>query len=511
MADQANIKRREFLQTAAGAAGIIAGFPYISCGGRIHTKGESSSNILLIMTDEHNASVLGCYGNHISRTPNLDRLADQGITFENAYTNSPLCGPARLSFTSGKYVSRVHLWNNVCWLPAADYTSLPRLLNAEGYESYLCGKMHFDPTRNYGYIRTNPHYREQDVKTGRGERRDPDDMEINTRLRDMRFSEFHPADESRFMDHDNTITEEAITFLSNLKRSERPFFLAVGYITPHFPLIAPQEYWEPYINKVPMPYIPPGHIESLPLNYHHLRRAFGIVETDPEMVKKGRELYYGLVQWTDNEIGKLIKGLEKSDVADNTIVIYTTDHGENMGEHGLWWKNCMFDHAARIPLIISNPERWKGGQKRKEVCSLIDLAATIAEIGGVEVPEDWDGNSLCSLMDDPSTEWKNFAISEYYGHNIASGFAMIRRGNYKYVYHTKPAENYPAERELYDLDADPGEFQNLASNPDQKKRIEMMHAALVKELGNELDDIEQQCRAELARGYERTDIPNRKE
>lgn len=139
--------RREFLKVTGLAAGALM-MPQLVFGGY---KPSGKPNILVIMSDEHNASVLGCCGNDIVRTPNLDLLARRGVTFDSCYCNSPLCVPSRLSFTSGKYASRVSAWNNNCWLPTADYPSLPRVMNAAGYESILCGKMHYDKTRRYGF------------------------------------------------------------------------------------------------------------------------------------------------------------------------------------------------------------------------------------------------------------------------------------------------------------------------------------------------------------------------
>jgi len=470
---------------------------------------ERPPNILCIMSDEHNATITGCYGNRLVRTPHLDGLAARGVTFDCAYTNSPLCVPARLAFTAGKYISRIGAWSNSCWLPSDDYPSLPRFMNAAGYESLLCGKQHYDRARRYGFAEIGGNMN-RSFKTGRGGRRKADDTRINTRSRDGRFAQFHPGDDSGILRHDRRVTAGAIEFLSKRKRTDKPFFLFAGYLAPHFPLIVPERYWQPYKGRVPMPVLPPGHVEAQPLNYHHLRRGFGVVETDPKIVRKGRELYYGLTQWLDDEIGKVLRALAKSDVAENTVVIYTTDHGENMGEHHLWWKNCMFDHAARIPLIVSWPERWKGGQRRTGACSTVDIVQTIAELGGASLPDDWNGASLCRLLDDPKASWRDIAVSEYYAHNIASGFAMLRSGRYKYVYHTPPDKRHPAERELYDLEADPGEFTNLASRPAHKTRIERMHAALVKELGEHPDETEQRCRAHYAKGYGRQRRKTRK-
>jgi len=221
-----------------------------------------------------------------------------------------------------------------------------------------------------------------------------------------------------------------------------------------------------------------------------------------EVVRRGRELYHGLTQWVDREIGKVLDRLAGSAWAEDTVVIYTADHGENLGEHGLWWKNCMYEPAVRVPLIVSAPGRWKGGQRRRGACSLLDLARTIADLGGAATPDDWDGDSMAQWIDDPGAAWKDRAASEYYGHFIASGYAMVRMGRFKYVYHTPPDSRHPAERELYDLEADPGEFTNLAGRAQFSEQIGRMHAALIDEIGENPDDAEQRCRADYARGHE---------
>ena len=488
--------RREFLKTTGLAAGTLM-MPQLVFG---RSKPSIKPNILVIMSDEHNASVLGCYGDDIVQTPNLDRLARRGVTFDSCYCNSPLCVPSRLSFTSGKYASRVSAWNNNCWLPKADYPSLPRAMNVAGYESILCGKMHYDKTRRYGFeeignMNTSDKY-------GKGSRRKADDLKPKPGLSN-RFDKFYTSDDSNIMTHDRKVTAGTVEFLKNRRASDKPFFMLAGYIAPHFPLIVPEKYWQQYRGKVPMPKIPEGHLESQPLNYKHLRIGFNVEGVPDEIVRKGRELYYGLTQWVDEEIGKVLDCLADSEVADNTVVIYTTDHGENMGEHGLWWKNCLYEHASRVPLIVSWPARWKGGQRRTQVCSLVDLVQTIAELGGVDVPADWNGESMIQWLDDAGTEWKDLAVSEYYAHNIASGYAMIRKGRYKYVYHTPADAGHLAERELYDLQSDPGEFKNLAGEKKHKGRIDTLHAVLVKEIGENPDRTEQRCRAECAKGYAR--------
>lgn len=459
-------------------------------------------NILVIMSDEHNAGVMGCYGNKIVQTPNLDRLAQRGVVFENAYTNSPLCVPARLAFTTGKYISRCGGWNNDVRLSSDEYPSIARIMNAAGYESFLCGKMHYDAKHRYGFTEIGGNMNSS-VKTGRGGRRAADDLAVskNKKGESARFSDFRTGDESSVMKHDLKVTQGAVKFLSERRKEDKPFFLFVGYLAPHFPLIVPEKYWQTYKDRVPMPEMPPGTLESLPLNYQHLRVGFKMTDVPPDIVKKGRELYYGLTQWVDEQAGQVLTTLEKSDFADNTVVIYLTDHGENIGEHGLWWKNCVYESAARIPLVVSWPKRWTGGQRRIGACSIVDVVQTIAELGGAKVPSDWNGDSMCGWLDDSATKWKDLAVSEYYAHHIASGYSMIRQGDYKYVYHTRPDDKHPPQRELYNLKTDPGEFKNLTNDPDQQDRIRRMHAALVKEVGEDPEKTELRCREEVAKGY----------
>jgi len=481
------------LCAAVGVA--LAGAPRVNAAG---SERPNHPNILVIMSDEHNASVLGCYGNTLIRTPNLDSLASRGIVFESCYCNSPLCVPSRLSFTAGKYASRVGAWNNNCRLPA-DSPSLPRLLNAVGYESFLCGKMHYDATCRYGFTEIGGKMN-QSRMTGLGHRRPAGKIEPAPGYSD-RFQDFHTGETSGPMKHDQAVTAGVLEFLQQRQQGDKPFFLLAGYLTPHFPLIVPEQYWAHYKDKVPMPLIPEGFLDSLPLNYQHLRVGFHYENVPPDLVKKGRELYYGLTEWMDTEAGKVLGALAASAAASNTVVIYTADHGENMGEHGLWWKNAVYDPAARVPLIVSWSAHWSGGQRRAGACSLVDVVQTIADLGGAKTPTDWNGDSLVPLLARPDAPWKDRAVTEYYAHDIASGYAMIRSGRYKYVYHTAPDAQHPAQRELYDLQADRGEFHNLAGQPEQKALVEMLHAALVKEVGQDPEATERRCRADIAKGY----------
>jgi len=487
-----HLNRRQFISTAIGTSPALAAQPARSR--------ERQPNILVICSDEHNHGVTGCYGNQIARTPHLDGLADRGVVFDGCYTNSPLCVPSRLSLTAGKYIHRIAAWNNDTRLPSDGYPSLPRILNAAGYQSFLCGKQHYDIRHRYGFTEIGGNMNTNRM-AGRGNRRKADDESVKLKQAQDRFRDFRVGEDSHIIEHDRRVTAGVLDFLSPRSRADKPFFLFAGYLAPHFPLIVPERYWSHYKGRIPMPEIPSGFLDSLPLNYKHLRRGFGVVDVHPDIVRLGRELYYGFTEWIDAEIGKVLEALRKSPVGRDTVVIYTSDHGENMGNHGLWWKNCMYEQASRVPLLVSWAERWKAGGRRSGACSLVDMVRTVAEIGGAETPGDWDGTSMVRWLDDPNFRWKDVAVSQYYAHNIASGYAMIRTGDWKYVYHCSPDERHPSERELYDLRSDPGEFQNLATEVRQKPRIGTLHRQLLTELGEDPEESERRCRADYARGY----------
>jgi len=495
------ISRRKFLGTAAAAGMCSVALPESSSAAV--KKPQSKPNILWIMSDEHNQEVAGCYGNRIVQTPNIDSLAKRGITFDTHYCNSPLCAPSRLSLTAGKYISRVDVWGLASELPDADIASIPRVLNAAGYNSYLCGKQHYDYSRRYGFTEIGGNFNNW-YKTGVVRRRPPTYLE-QLRL-SPRFADFHPGNHGSTVEHDTGVTAGAVDFLSKPDDTGKPFFLFVGYLAPHFPLIVPEEYWQRYRGKVGMPNIPTSFLDSLSLNYKVQRAGFEEIGVPDDTVRKGRELYYGLTSWLDTEIGKVLAALEtQPEIAENTIIIYSSDHGENMGEHGMWWKNCMYEQSVRVPLVISWPKRWKGAQRRRGASSHVDLIQTIADIAGAKTPNDWNGDSMLPWMDHPHSSWKDYAVSEYYAHNTASGYVMSRAGDWKYVYHTVMDKDHPAERELYNLSTDPNEFNNLAAMPQYSARLKAMHERMVKEIGQDPDEIDQRARYQISRGYDRPD------
>lgn len=457
------------------------------------------------MSDEHHAGVMGCAGDKIARTPNLDALAARGVLFPAHYCSSPICTPSRQTFTTGKYVSGHNVWSNTPGVPEGTPT-LPRLLNSVGYESYLDGKMHYKGGETHGFhIIQEKSGATTPPKDAASLARPSTNPKPRRRLPAGVFpdqgpelgEEFKNAGSEEAMDTfvDVARRENAIKFLRERQPGAKPFFLTVGFIAPHYPLVAPAEYLAHYRDKVPLPEIPAGYVDSLPLNYKHLRNDRKFENVPPATVKAALEGYYARVEWIDHQIGQVLDALKASPFADNTIVVYTSDHGENMGEHGLWWKNCMYDSGARVPLIMSWPAQWKGGQTRGGACGMVDLVQTVANVAGAKPPADWKGESMVPWLDDPKHTWRDLAVSEYYAGYTASGIAMIRQGDWKYVYHTRADEQHGAERELYNLRLDPKELRNLAADPTNAGRMASMHAALVLETGEDPETTETRWRA----------------
>src|ERR1700744_1385407 len=245
-----HIDRREFIKSGA-LAGVASAYPKFFRS----AKDEKRPNILLIMSDEHNQRVTGCYGNQIVKTPNIDSLSAAGVTFENHYCSSPLCVPSRMSFTAGKYSSRVDVWGLTSELPSNDMPSIARIMSAAGYQPYLCGKMHYQESRRYGFIQTGGDFNNY-PKKGRGKRLAPADIKLHGTLSE-RFKNFHTGDQGGSVRHDRRVTAGAVDFLSK-RDSETPFFLVVGYLTPHFPLVVPEPFYAQYKDKVPALDLPAG-------------------------------------------------------------------------------------------------------------------------------------------------------------------------------------------------------------------------------------------------------------
>ena len=427
-------------------------------------------NLLLIMSDEHAPQFSGAYGHALVQTPNMDRLAHEGVLFERAYCNSPVCVPSRMSFMTGRYVHQIETWDNASPL-SSEIPTWAHLLRAVGYDVVLAGKQHFiGADQLHGF-------RAQLARDLHAELNHPiSDWSAGTPAAAAPWPAPAQAGagSTEEIETDDAVEAAALAYLRDPARRDAPWVLNASFIAPHFPFIVPQRFWDRYpVDKIDLPVIPPGHLEGQHPVYQRIRSNFGLVNYPQEQVRRARAGYYGLITYLDEKIGRLIAALDETGQRDNTLVVYCSDHGEMAGEHGLWRKSNFYEHSARIPLIMSWPGRLPSGHRVSQVVSLVDLTATLVEAAGASSTGLLDGDSLLGLARGSDDSWKDEAFSELHANGIARPIAMLRRGRYKLNYSLDDAP------ELYDLVADPGELRDLASDPDYRAIADDLRARLL--------------------------------
>ncbi len=430
---------------------------------------NSRPNILLIMSDEHAPMFSGPHGHPIVQTPHMDRLAAQGVCFENAYCNSPLCLPSRMSFMTGRYIHNIEVWDNDSIL-ATNAVTWPHRLRAVGYDVVLAGKQHFvGPDKLHGF-------RAQLARDPHGDHRHPiypwREGVVPAPQAWQGVYQAGPGT-TKEIEVDDEAEAAALAYLRDPARKEQPWALNVSFIAPHFPLVAPQQYWDLYPpEEMDLPTIPPGHLEALHPVYQRMRTMFGLIDYSDDELRRARAGYYALITYLDDKIGRLLTVLEETGQLEKTVVIYVSDHGEMAGEHGMWRKSNFYEQSARIPMLISWPGELPTGRRVREVVSLVDLIATLVDLTDAPTVAPLDGDSLLALARGNAKDWKDSAFSEYLAHGVVRPMAMLRRGRFKLNY---SLDDPP---ELYDLESDPGEFTDLAADP--------AHAATREALRNEL-------------------------
>jgi len=451
----------------------------------LSTQRPDRPNFLVVMSDQHDPMRSSTYGHPFVQTPNMDRLAREGITFRYAYCNTPLCAPGRISFMTGRYVHHIGTWDNATPQPS-DLVTWAHRLRALGYDAVLSGKMHFlGPDKLHGF-------REQIAFDLHGSQRheifawDEADGPI-TPAREWRHVAEAGKGTSKVIENDDRAEAAALAYLRDPARREQPFALCVGFIAPHDPWFAPEPYFSKYYPDVDMPNIPAGHLESLPPAASVLRTRHRMAGpfTDEE-IRRTRAAYYGMTTRLDEQIGRLLDCLDEQGLADNTVVVYTSDHGEMLGEHGLWRKSNFYEQSARVPLQVRLPDRRYAGRWVEQCVSLVDLTATILDLAGAPIDAFGDARlDGVTLMPSLRGElpWRDEVFGEYLAHGNDRPRAMVRRGNWKLCY-GYVAGSQP-QLELYDLAADPGEFTNLANRPE----CASVQAALLERLLEHWDPV----------------------
>ncbi len=420
-------------------------------------------NILFILSDQHAFNVMGSYGNKVVRTPNLDELASEGVSFDNIYTPSPICLPARMSILTGKFPYNHHCWTNSDTL-ASDIPTMAHSLGSVGYQPTLIGRLHaIGPDQLHGFVNRqvfdhcSDWYGGSDYSLGI----------LNKAQRPFKESIINSGPgQMSYEVLDREVTKKTINFLKKIsferkKGKKNPFALQVGFMLPHQPYVANPELFKYYENKVG----PPRLKKSKSGNNDWLdkwRNHTGLNDLNEKDEVRARAAYYALVETLDGFIGKIIKTLKENDLFENTLIIYTSDHGEQIGERNLWWKQTFYEESVKVPLIMS----WKGvfpeNIRNDEILNLIDLTATIVEAGkGMDLPF-IDGKSFLNNIT-KNYKGGNETFSEFCMDNSLSWSSikeplisrMIRSDCWKYIYY------HGYDDQMFNLKSDPDEMNNL--------------------------------------------------
>ena len=408
-------------------------------------------NQLILMTDEHSRKVLGCYGNKLVKTPNIDKLASEGTLFTDAYTNVPICVPARASFATGDYAHRSRHWDN-----ATPYFGTPSSWGASlqkaGITVGSIGKLHYrnaedDVGLDFQKI---PMHVVNGIGDVLGCVREP----LPKRWKALSMAEKIGPGETSYNNYDRQVATEAVDWLANNGQRETPWVLFVSMVAPHFPLIAPQEFYDLYD---PIGLMPTKPRENPEHPWHHAMRNCQIMDNfTPERTRIALASYYGLVTFIDDLIGKILKAVDHYNLGNNTQIFYLSDHGDNIGEREFWGKSNFYEESVGIPCIIKGPD-IPAQKICKTPVSLVDVYPTILKNAGIK-PEAKPGTSLVDLAnarDDP----QRLVFSEYHAMGSATGAFMIRKGQWKFVYYVM------MQPQLYNLDDDPDELHDLGTNP----------------------------------------------
>jgi choline-sulfatase len=434
-----------------------------------------AQNLLFILSDEHNRDITGCYGNPLVKTPHLDALAARGTRFRAAYCNCPICVPSRASLATGRYVHEIGCWDNAHPYDGSARGWGHRLIE-QGHEVAAIGKLHYrtldDQTGFSEEINTLHVVDGMGDLLGLMRRELPERGNVKALARDA------GRGESTYTHYDRSITLAAKDWLEGKarQRPDKPWLLFVGFVLPHFPLVAPPEFFDLYpLDRMPLPrFYRDGERPEHPV-LNALRGCLNYADYfDEERLRTALAAYHGMVSFLDHNIGRLLQALDETGLAADTRVIYTSDHGDNLGNRGFWGKSVMYEEAVAVPLIMAGDDIPQDHVVQTPV-SLVDLHPTFLEALG-EQPEPGarrPGRSLFELARHEVAD--RVVFSEYHAVGATAGIYMVRKGRWKYVH-------YVGHRpQLFDLEADPQEAQDLGASP--------AHASVRAELEAELRKI----------------------
>ena len=419
-------------------------------------------NVILIMADDLNHD-MSVYGHRQVRTPNLDRLAARGVRFDRAYTQFPLCSPSRVSLLTGLRpdATRVHDLQTDFRTTIPNVITLPQMFRNGGYAVLRVGKIyHYGNPGQIGTSGLDDPASWDAVVNPRGVDKDEEPQVTNlTPARGLGSALAYYASPAADEDHtDGKVAAETIALLE--KHKDRPFFIGAGFYRPHCPYIAPQKYF----NLYPLDGI------AAPAAAAPTRTPPAVRFTNPPHWGVGEQgqretirAYYASISFLDANVGRILDALDRLGLAENTIVVFVSDHGYHLGDHGHWMKETLFERSARTPLIIAGPGIASKGRATERIVELLDIYPTLAALAGVRAPRGLHGRSLAPLLRDPSAKWDHPALTQLRRGAGAARFMgySIRTGKWRYTEWDRGTRGI----ELYDEAADPGESDNLAASP----------------------------------------------
>jgi choline-sulfatase len=409
------------------------------------------------MSDEHNPLYSSPYGNDHTLTPNMQKLADEGVCFQNAYCPSPLCLPSRSAFISGKRVHEIQTYSNCNVALDKEIDSYGKMLDRNGIHSVHIGKVDvYADGEDLGFsemIRPGNRNLPGDVNHSRT----PMTIRQGAERRANGFGTRSGPCE------DEACVDETVEWIKEKGAvSDKPWVLCVNVVNPHFPHICPEEFWNMYENgdlpEYGMECETAKHPYAVDLRAHFKTEGFS-----EEQARGLRRGYYGCVSFVDSQLGRVMDAVSSSGLKESTNIVYTSDHGEMLGKFGMWWKCSMYEDSVRIPLIAAGPD-FAHGKIVKTASCLHDLNAFIYKTARVDKPTGLSGVPLDELAEDDKDR---FVFSEYHGHGVRSGAYMIRKGDWKFIM------NMEAENQLFNLADDPEELNNLISlSPEKTEEME---------------------------------------
>ncbi len=442
------------------------------------------SNLLILMDDEHSSKALGCYGNPLVQTPHLDALAARGTLFKNAYSNSPICVPARASIATGRHVHETRCWDNAI---AYDGTmrSWAHRMQQTGHRVVSVGKLHYRNADNpAGFDRQIV---PMHIARGRGDThglvRDPPPV----REQGRKFAEEIGPGDSVYIQYDKRIADEACHWINTEAPGEKkPWVLFVSFIAPHFPLIAPPEYYALYDpDHMPMPKQRRDDLSQSHPWWQAFERSFVFdrsFKSDHDR-RVAIASYFGLCTFVDALFGRILGALSASGLETGTRILYCSDHGENLGARRLWGKSTMYEESAGVPMLLAGPDVPHGKHCTTPV-SHVDVYPTVLHAAGA-APDAEDnrlpGSSLLYIAGQ-ADQAERVILSQYHAAGAISGAYMLRSGRHKFIHYAGLAP------ELYDLDADPEELDNLAGSAAHAHTLEKLGGLLREQLDPESAD-----------------------